>query len=420
VPGDPQVLQSQYEQCGKTVNRILLVKISLSFYCFLALSISDQSLMGLGAKIDLPFANFKMDYIYFLWIGPIVLMAVSLYMHIFISRLERLRLSKLSNTNAYIFTLDELVARALTSFLFYWLVPLVAWAFAAKGMFRPENKTLVIVSCLITSMYVLLQVKRLPEQNRFLKVLPRGMLLLFLLSIGSKVTNQDFALGRTVSMYGASLGGLDLRRFHVGNSYFERADFSQANLEGAFLDFAILTQAKLVNANLDLVFMPHADLREADLGRAGLFRGFLLQADFQKANLSSANLIEARLNETNFILANLEGAHLEGADLSFANFRQANLKSTVLDYATLRSTNLNNANLTGASLRHAVLWKTSLLHSEGLVQAQLNAACTYENTVLPEGLSLPKLGAISDCPSIEQMEGSDYTPGLFARPRARP
>lgn len=372
--------------------------------------------MGLGAQIDLPFANFKMNYIYFLWIGPLILLAISLYMHIFIARLQRLRLSNLDKTTAYIFTLEEPLARILTVFLFYWLVPLVAWAFAAKGMFRPENKALVIGSCLITAIYVLIQIKRCSDRNRLLKVLLLGGLLFYLLSVGIKAADEHRNFTRAVSMYGASLEGLDLRRFNLGDWYLDRADLSKANLENAFLQFASLREAKLISTNLRSVWMPHADLREADLSGAGLFHAFLLQTDFEKANLRSANLVGSRLNEANLVLANLEEAHFDGADLSFANLRQANLKNAVLDYAMLRSASLNNANLVGASLQKAILWKTSLIHAKGLTQEQIDRACAYENTILPEGIALPKLKPTSDCPTAEKMESSDYTPGMFARP----
>ena len=64
------------------------------------------------------------------------------------------------------------------------------------------------------------------------------------------------------------------------------------------------------------------------------------RADLRGANLFGANLSDADLPGADLSCANLRGADLSGADLSCANLRGANLSNA----------NLSNANLSGASM----------------------------------------------------------------------
>ena len=95
-----------------------------------------------------------------------------------------------------------------------------------------------------------------------------------------------------------------------------RADLRGANLFGANLSDADLFGADLFGANLSDADLPGADLSGADL------RG----ADLSGADLSCANLRGADLSG-----ADLRGADLSGADLSCANLRGADLSGASMD-----------------------------------------------------------------------------------------
>ncbi|MFA5150989.1 MAG: pentapeptide repeat-containing protein [Clostridia bacterium] len=71
-------------------------------------------------------------------------------------------------------------------------------------------------------------------------------------------------------------------------------------------------------------------------------------ADLSGANLMGANLMGADLTD-----ANLMGANLMGADLTDANLRGANLTGADLTRADLTRADLSGANLMGADLRSA-------------------------------------------------------------------
>jgi hypothetical protein len=84
--------------------------------------------------------------------------------------------------------------------------------------------------------------------------------------------------------------------------------------------------------------------------RANLNGAHLRGADLSDANLSGANLSGANLRGADLSDANLSDANLRGADLSDANLRGANLRGADLRRAYLSDANLNGAHLSGAYL----------------------------------------------------------------------
>ena len=100
------------------------------------------------------------------------------------------------------------------------------------------------------------------------------------------------------------------------------------------------SRADLRGANLFGANLSDADLRGANLS----------DADLPGADLRGANLSDADLPGADLSCANLRGADLSGADLSGANLRDANLSGANLRDADLSGANLRNANLSGASM----------------------------------------------------------------------
>ena len=89
------------------------------------------------------------------------------------------------------------------------------------------------------------------------------------------------------------------------------------------------------------------------------------RADLRGANLFGANLSDADLPGADLSCANLRGADLSGADLSCANLRGANLfganlSDADLPGADLSGANLRDADLSGANLRGADLSGASM------------------------------------------------------------
>ena len=101
---------------------------------------------------------------------------------------------------------------------------------------------------------------------------------------------------------------------------------SRADLRGANLFGANLSDADLRGANLS-----DADLPGADLSCANLRGADLSGADLSCANLRGANLFGANLSDADLPGADLSGANLRDADLSGANLRGADLSGASMD-----------------------------------------------------------------------------------------
>ena len=101
---------------------------------------------------------------------------------------------------------------------------------------------------------------------------------------------------------------------------------SRADLRGANLFGANLSDADLRGANLS-----DADLPGADLSCANLRGADLSGADLSCANLRGANLFGANLSDADLPGADLSGANLSDADLSGANLRGADLSGASMD-----------------------------------------------------------------------------------------
>jgi uncharacterized protein YjbI with pentapeptide repeats len=132
-------------------------------------------------------------------------------------------------------------------------------------------------------------------------------------------------------------------------------------LRGAKLDLALLLDANFTNAKLDEKWARIIDLlitldgAGQDYSGYNMSRAYLGGADFTDANLQSADLEDALMSPANFTNANLSGANLRDAELRGAVFLNANLTD-----ANLRNANLSGADLFGAIVSQAQLNRADL------------------------------------------------------------
>ena len=127
-----------------------------------------------------------------------------------------------------------------------------------------------------------------------------------------------------VAMKGADLSGTDLRGAYLSGAYLYGANLLKADLSGARLYRANLSNAYLSGAYLYGANLPKADLREAILSRADLREAILNSAVLRGADLSEADLSDADLSE-----ADLSDAHLSDAFLFRADLGEADLSGAI-------------------------------------------------------------------------------------------
>jgi len=90
--------------------------------------------------------------------------------------------------------------------------------------------------------------------------------------------------------------------------YLGEADFSGVSMNGANLREIKLRKVNLSGANLRSITLSKADLMNTDLSGANLSRADLFEAELTGANLSRADLSEAILDRANLNDADLRGA----------------------------------------------------------------------------------------------------------------
>ena len=168
---------------------------------------------------------------------------------------------------------------------------------------------------------------------------------------------------RTLNLYRADLGGVDLRNANLWGANLEEADLTGADLRHVSLQYADLLNAELARANLR-----SADLQQAILMIADLQAADLTRANLRNANLWRANLQSARLQNVDLGRATVENANLHSADLGDASLTNANLRG-----ANLQEANLTRAAMFGADLRGADL-HSAISQSVGFQNANLREA----------------------------------------------
>jgi hypothetical protein len=279
-----------------------------------------------------------MSFIAFLVVGPVLLIVLTVYLHIFVNHHRRFKISD-AVTQPMLPNFGNVSAKVATWLLFYWMVPITLAVFAWKSWPRPVAGISLLAGTLgLVVILGFLQARRCPKSWR------RWAFPSLVLS---------FCLSLIISFELASSRQLDL---------FE-ADLSEKDLRGTNLS--------------------RANLFEANLSRAYLFGANLSRANLFEAKLSGANLFEAKL-----FRANLSEANLSGANLSRALLAEANLLGANLSRAYLFKTNLSRANLSGANLSEAKLSGAKLSGASHLIQEQLDEACGNDQTRLPRGLTI--------------------------------
>jgi uncharacterized protein YjbI with pentapeptide repeats len=356
------VVQQAYEKFSETVRLTMLALLGFALFCLMiTFSTPDSALLVADPMVKLPFADIPVSFKSFLLLGPLLLIIITLYLHIFYGywldfETDYQHLIRVCEQGEppverlpMLFSLDHPVPRLLTSFIFYWLVPLVLITITWKAIARLSwGLPLALLTGLVTIILLFLQIRRRPTSQRQRNRLYWAMMALI---VGSMIVIPANA-----------------QRFQRPWNLF-RADLKEKWLVGVNLIAADARYANFQDAKL-----VYADLQGANLRLADLYNADLWGINFQDANLSGARLHGANLGGDADSWANLQGANLQGAYLQNAYLKGANLSG-----ANLRDTDLKGADLRGANLEKV----------KDLTEEQIQLARTDETTRLPDYLKRP-------------------------------
>jgi len=343
------VVKLLHESHSKAINKTMLSLLAVGLYSLLAVVGSpDKSLIATNSSIQTPLVGTSISFQGFLIVSPFLLVILTVYLHILYGKwlLIEKRREELNKEPASageptiesvptIFSFSDRLPRFVTTFIFYWFVPLVLCAiaykaFALKELIRP----MFYVASVVTLALLFLRINRCRETKRFWRNAPRWILLMLLVLFMGYFPSVSDSFRRPLNLQRedlhdvAWLQGLDLTG----------ADMSNANLKGANLSGAILQKAHLDEANLLDADLSTAKLQGASLNKANLQKAKLTFADFEEADLTLATFAGSTLQQTYFI----------SADIRYANFKDS---VKVVEFDTHR-------------IKYAQNWKRAFYSSE--------------------------------------------------------
>jgi uncharacterized protein YjbI with pentapeptide repeats len=388
------------EKLAETIRLTMLSLLGFALFCLMiALSTSDSALLVADPLAKLPYADLPVSFKAFVFLAPVLLVFITMYLHIFYGHWLPGRESEDNPTT--LFSFDERVPRVLTAIIFYWLVPFVlgviTWKAGANihwGLF------LVSFSSAVTSILVYVGGRRYWRRRYTASRLRNlGRIVLRGVMIGVMVVMALVALMPAIPLspyfltyareWVAQRQGAQERTQKLAQERYrledklafppdwpwpprwwqilprglniQRADLKGRWLAGVDLWGATADQANFEGANLRQAKLQCAILRDAQLSGAKLGLAHLQCPKPQGTGRWRTDLKLANLQGADLQLANLEGAWLERADLgcstpgcpdpSRTNLSDANLQRADLKGAKLNGAVLERAKLQGADLR---------------------------------------------------------------------
>ena len=228
----------QHNELSRTIRRVMLALVAYIFFCLLTLAAPDANLLAANANIDVPFADVKIQYASFLFVGPLILIVLTAYLQVFFGRWIAMGGREPHDCLPFLFNMPGAAPKAFTYLLFYWAVPGLLVVFAWKGLPRPGMPWLVLTAALVTAVLVFLQIRRCPAPVRGLRNAPRWVLFSVLTCLagmagGDASTDTGFLhtlqFSRTLDLRKAWLVDQDLRGLNLDGANLVEANLSSAD-----------------------------------------------------------------------------------------------------------------------------------------------------------------------------------------------
>jgi hypothetical protein len=160
-------IKGMHDENSKTVRRVFHTLAGTCLFCVVTLAGSpDSQLLTSEATVTLPILNFEMSFIAFLVVGPVLLIVLTVYLHIFVNHHRRFKISD-AVTQPMLPNFGNVSAKVATWLLFYWMVPITLAVFAWKSWPRPVAGISLLAGTLgLVVILGFLQARRCPKSWR--------------------------------------------------------------------------------------------------------------------------------------------------------------------------------------------------------------------------------------------------------------
>lgn len=280
-----EAIKARHDEISRNIRTVSLALISYALFCFLTLGQSDDIAFRETGKLQIPFSGgIDIGFSSFFVVGPLILIVLTFYLHIFIHELNQCELDA-SQKLPFVFNLDNGFARGVTFSLFYFLTPIVFLSFI-WSIRASEKVTLWSAIALSVSLLLVWQFHRAsPASRRSLRRQPIPLMILVGVFIMSAVPGNL-----------TYLGPIELARSDLKNTRFNEYALDWMNADSAHLEFSDFSGNQYItHALFDNAFLMNTNFAGANLRKSW----------FRKSNLTKAELRGARLTDARFDWATL-------------------------------------------------------------------------------------------------------------------
>jgi hypothetical protein len=165
----PDLISKARDETAAQVTRVGLTFLGTTAFCLLSLLSQDSALLGGSERINVPFAG-PVSFLGFMLLGPAVLIALRLYLQIYVEHSERLdRLARsVSVVRApTLVPLQNSLIRLVSGLVFYLLMPVTMILFAWKAAVFPDwGLGLFAVAVAVIASHVMLPFSRFSWRSK--------------------------------------------------------------------------------------------------------------------------------------------------------------------------------------------------------------------------------------------------------------
>jgi uncharacterized protein YjbI with pentapeptide repeats len=370
--------------CGiaSNIQRLMYVLLSFALLCILFLIQGGEAALVPGSKTKFPIANVEVDFIIFLFWGPVLLLLLMVYLHMFLGAWDQCSRALGHEKLICIFSCSSATARLAFVGIFFVMTPLILCMFLYSARSINEITPVTGLMVIIGLIYLTYQMVRL---NLGLSWWIKGPVVgLFLGALGV-VSAIIWGPVRLYEIYPLQLSGSNL-----ADTNFNLQDC----LRGAKADRINFEDSLFYRSDLTGIYAPMGNFKKAKMTEATLTGADLGSADFTNAILQYSKLIDAKLANTNFTRAAMRGVDLTSTKIGTdedktttdsAIFYQTDLREGTLKrsfkWCLFVETNLKDADFSGALLPSAIFINVDLKDAKNLTQGQLQYACADRPTI---------------------------------------
>src|SRR5215470_657390 len=225
----PDLISKARDETATQVTRVGLTFLGTAAFCLLSLLSPDSHLLGGSEKISVPLAG-PVSFSGFMLLGPTVLIALRVYLQIYVehsNRLDRLARSVSIVRAPTLVPLQNALIRLFSGLIFYMLLPVAMVFFAWKGaVFHAWGLGLLGLAVAVTASHVMLPFSKLSWRSKVVLSVSAAI-------IAGGVMHGLGPLHRQFDLDHADLSGQRLLGEDLRTAYLNSANLSDANLSGA-------------------------------------------------------------------------------------------------------------------------------------------------------------------------------------------